>query len=158
MLRVIRENSVLCTLRTSHGSEVSSEPVSFRILRNQREQTLSSIFWLQPYILSCQGAKPFMVCGGSYDSLSPIRWSTKIIIQWLNPLVYKDFVFKVERVDRFYGHRVLESVRTLMRGCHLRKPQMFIRPVPPLKASWVLAFGSIHPTRFLDGGLPVRLS
>ena len=86
MLRVIRENSVLCTSR---------------ILRNQREQTLSSIFWLQPYILSCQGAKPFMVCGGSYDSLSPIRWSTKIIIQWLNPLVYKDFVFKVYRVDRF---------------------------------------------------------
>ena len=81
-LRVLRENPVLIT---------------FRILRNQREQARGSISWLQPYIPSCQGTKPFMVCGGSNDLLSPIRWSTNLIIQRLRPLWRKGFVSIVER-------------------------------------------------------------
>ena len=70
---------------------------TFRILPIQREQVISSISCIEPYILSCQGAKPFMDWVGSYDSLSPIRWLARIIIQRLKPLLYKDKGSKIYR-------------------------------------------------------------
>ena len=100
-LRVFRENPVLIT---------------FRILRDQLQQAIGSISWLQPYIPSYQGTKPFMVCGGSYDLLSPIRWSTNLIIQRLRPLLRKGFVLIV--------YRALLTFRASRSGSFTTKSQL----------------------------------
>ena len=46
-----------------------------------------------------------MVCGGFEDSLSPLRWLTKITVQRLKVWLDKDLIDKMYRVGIVYSQR-----------------------------------------------------